>query len=273
MTNFIAIKDDDGFLSSFTRGSKGSFANPESFDLTRGISTPIAFRGITKRNLINTCWEIGRTFYFMDTGYFANYSTKTNPKEVKRWHRIVKNNVQHLGLIEDRPSDRWKKLQEEFPRLVWPGWKKDGKAILIVTPSEKPCKFYGINADEWVTDTVETLKKYTNRKIIVRTKAKLRIDRSLRNTIYDQFDEDNIFALVTYNSIAATEAIAYGIPAFTLAPNAASSMCLTDLSKIETPYYPDSEEVRRWCCYLSYGQFNNEELADGTAWRILNEYV
>lgn len=272
MTNFISIKDDDGFLGAFTRGSNGSFADEEGFDISKNIHIPIAFRGITKRNLIKTCWEIGRPFYFMDTGYFANYATKNNPKAVKRWHRIVKNNVQHLGKVEDRPSDRWEMLQREFPKLIWPGWKKKGRAILVVTPSEKPCKFYGINATEWVNNTVNTLKEYTDRPIIVRSKAKLRIDRSLRNTIYDQFDSDNIFALVTYNSIAATEAIAYGIPAFTLAPNAASSLCLKDLSKIETPYYPDPEEVYKWCCYLSYGQFNNEELANGIAWSIFNGY-
>jgi len=270
MVNFISIKDDDGFLGAFTRGSNGIFAD-SNFDVRQG-NAPIAFRGITKRTLIKTCWEIGRDFYFMDTGYFANYATKTNPKAVKRWHRIIKNNVQHVGPIKDRPRDRWEKLQKEFPTLNWPGWKKNGSAILVVTPSEKPCKFYGINATEWADQTVNTLKKYTDRPIIVRNKASLRIDRSLRNTIYEQFDVDNIFALVTYNSIAATEAIAYGIPAFTLAPNAASLMCLDDLSKIETPYYPDPTEVDRWCRYLSYGQFNNEELVDGTAWRIFNEY-
>lgn len=272
MTNFIALKDDKGFLGAFTRGSNGTFANDENFDLHKDIQIPIAFRGITKRNLIHTCWDLGRDFYFMDTGYFANYATKTNPKAVKRWHRIIKNNVQHLGPIEDRPSDRWKFLQNEFPRLKWQGWKKNGRAILVVTPSEKPCKFYGINAAEWIDETVKTLKKYTDRPIVVRTKAKIRLQRSLYYTVYDQFDEDNIFALVTYNSIAATEAIAYGIPSFTLAPNAASSLCLDDLSKIETPFYPDADLVHKWCCYLSYGQFNNEELADGTAWRIFNEY-
>ena len=266
--NFYSLGDQDGFLGSFTRGSGGKFVEEnETLDET----IPIAFRGITKRGLIKNCWETNRSFYFMDTGYFGNYSTKHNPKAVKRWHRIVKNNVQHLGPIEDRPSNRWEKLQEEFPKLVWPGWKKDGRAILVVTPSEKPCKFYGINVDSWLKETVDTLKKYTDRPIVIRQKARIRLQRSLYNTMYDQMD-DNIFALVTYNSIAATEAIAYGIPAFTLAPNAASPMCLTDLSKIETPYYPDRDKVHKWCCYLSYGQFNNEELADGTAWRLFREY-
>jgi hypothetical protein len=269
MVNFYALGDTDGFLGSFTHGSNGVVV--EDFDINSDVSTPIAFRGITKRTLIKNCWQTGRTFYFMDTGYFANYPTVSNPKAVKRWHRIVKNNLQHIGDVQDRPSDRWESLQTEFPTLKWPGWKKNGRKILLVTPSEKPCKFYGINLDEWISNTVNTLKKYTDRPIEVRLKAKIRTERAKRNTIYDQLDDD-VFALVTYNSIAATEAVAYGIPAFTLAPNAASSVCLSDLSKIETPYYPDKDQVRKWCCFLSYGQFNNEELANGDAWRIFSEY-
>lgn len=269
--NFYALGDDEGFLASFARGS-GAEIILDDFDLEKDIDTPISFRGITKRHLIKKCWEIGRTFYFMDTGYFANYPTISNPKGVKRWHRIIKNNVQHLGPIEHRPSDRWERLQLEFPTLKWPGWKKNGKAILVVTPSEKPCKFYGINAKEWADQTLETLKQYTDRPIIVRNKSKLRIDRTIDNTIYKQLNNDNIFALVTYNSIAATEAVAYGIPAFALAPNAASPVCSNDLTKIENPFYPDIDLIHKWCCYLAYGQFNNEELANGNAWRLLNEY-
>lgn len=265
--SFVAIGDQDGFLGAFTRGSGARFVLSED----DAIEEPIAFRSITKRNLIKKCWETGRTFYFMDTGYFANYSTKNNPKGVKRWHRIVKNNVQHIGNVLPRPDDRWRKLQAEFPKLVWPGWKKTGSKILLVAPSEKPCKFYGIDLNTWLNDTIIEIKKYTNRPIEIRKKPELRIQRTLDYTIYDQLDED-IFAVVTYNSIAATEAVAYGIPAFTLAPNAASPMCSADLSKIETPYYPDPAKVYEWCCYLSYGQFNNDELSDGTAWRILNEY-
>ena len=162
-------------------------------------------------------------------------------------------------------------MEREFPKLKWKGWKRTGKNILLVTPSKKPCKFYGIELDKWLDETTKTIKQYTDRPIILRNKPELRVQRTVDCTIYDQLDDDT-FALVTYNSIAASEAIAYGIPAFTLAPNAASPMCLTDLSKIETPYYPDPDEVHRWCCYLSYGQFNIDELANGTAWRLLNEY-
>jgi len=270
MPNFYTVNESEGFLATFARGS-GGIITTDDFNFDDDVETPIAFRGITKRNLIKQCWETNRKFYFMDTGYFGNYASKRNPKGVKRWHRIVKNNLQHLDPVEPRPECRWIALEKEFPRLKWPGWKKNGRDILIVAPSEKPCKFYGITLEEWLTETIQTIEKYTDRPIVVRRKPKFRTDRSVYNTMYGQLD-NNVFALVTYNSIAASEAIAYGIPAFTLAPNAASPMCLSDLSKIEIPYYPEYDLVRQWCCYLSYGQFNNEELSDGTAWRILNEY-
>jgi hypothetical protein len=77
---------------------------------------------------------------------------------------------------------------------------------------------------------------------------------------------------VTYNSVAATESIFYGIPAFTLAPsNAASPVSKQDLSQIDTPYYPDKDKVYQWACHLAYGQFHVNEMKDGSAWRILND--
>ena len=268
---FIALGGKDGFLDCFGKGSGAKIIPRDEFIYEEELNKPISFRGISKSGLIHNCWRDKRDFYFMDTGYFGNYVSRINPKGQKRWHRIVKNNVQHLGPVEDRPETRWKKLVAEFPTLQWTGWKKGGSKILVVVPSGKPCKFYGINPDEWLENTLTDLKKYTDREIVVRVKAPVRTDRAVVHTIYDAMDDD-VFALVTYNSIAATEAVAYGIPAFALAPNAASPVCLDDLSKIESPYYPDHEEVYRWCCYLAYGQFNVEELANGTAWRILNEY-
>ena len=268
---FIALGGKDGFLDCFAHGSDAKIITRDEFVYEEELSKPIAFRGISKAGLIHNCWRDRRDFYFMDTGYFGNYVSKKNPKGQKRWHRIVKNNVQHLGPIKYRPDDRWQMLVAEFPKLKWEGWKKSGKKILVVVPSEKPCKFYGINATHWLETTIATIKEHTDREIVIRTKAPIRTDRSVTHTIYDAMDDD-VFALVTYNSIAATEAIAYGIPAFALAPNAASPVCSDDLSKIETPYYPDEEAVYRWCCYLAYGQFNVNELADGTAWRLFNEY-
>ncbi len=228
---------------------------------------PAVFRGIVERKNIHSCIAAGKDFYYMDTGYFGNFRSEGNPSGRKLYHRIVKNELQK-STIEDKPADRWESLVRGDQRLKWPGWKKGGDKILLVLSNPKSCHYFGYDMQQWWDTTVETIKKYTNMPIVVRHKGS-RSDRH-ENSIYDVLDT-GIFATVAFNSIAAMESIAYGIPAFTTVSCAATPLSLTDLSKIETPYYPDDNLVYKHCCNLAYGQFTPEEIADGTAWRLLNQ--
>lgn len=232
------------------------------------LNEPVLVRGIAAGPIIDYIKEQGHDYYFIETGYFGNYKCQGNPNARKYWHRIVKNAMQHQQVLSV-PDDRWRRLVDYDPRLAWQGWKTSGKNILLVAPSEKPCDYYGIDKDQWVADTVNTLKQHTDRPIVVREKGD-RSERTTSNVIYDAFDQD-VFAVVTYNSIAAIESIAYGIPAFALAPTAADPVCSDDLSKIETPYYPDSEFVYRWLSSLAYGQYHLDELLNGEAWNLVQE--
>jgi hypothetical protein len=81
---------------------------------------------------------------------------------------------------------------------------------------------------------------------------------------------DDVFCLVTFSSIAAGEALLCGKPAITLGPNAAAPLCSQSLSEIENPRIPTLDEVAAWCRHISYCQFTEPEMRDGTAWRILN---
>jgi hypothetical protein len=261
---FLSKNGQDEYINQFARGS-GKIAIPlDDFDYN-STTEPIVLRGILKHKIMKQCWTDSRTFYYVDTGYFGNERTSANPNGWKYWHRIVKNDLQH-GEIIPRPGDRFKKFNKKIN-----SWKKTGAKILIAAPDEKPCKFYGITKEQWITDTVNTLKKYTDRPIEIRERAKNRIDRIKHSTLHEALDDD-VFALVTYNSVAATESIFYGIPAFTLAPsNAASPVSSQDLSQIDTPYYPDADKVYQWACHLAYGQFHVNEMKDGSAWKILKD--
>lgn len=228
---------------------------------------PIVVRSMVKaRKVLKKCYDINRTFYYVDTGYMGNHSRPENPKGFKHYHRIVKNGLQHSEII-DRPDDRLKQCPVKYE-----SWKKPGSKILLVTPSGKPCEYYGIDRDQWVKETIDEIKKYTDREIIVRDKNPIRHDRVKFNSIYEALDND-IWALVTYQSVAATESVLYGYPAFCLAPNAADPVTYNDLSKLETPFVPDDDLRYKWACHLAYGQFHVNEMADGTAISILkNEW-
>jgi hypothetical protein len=231
---------------------------------------------MTQRSTVKLCNKQARDFYYIDTGYIGNLGKQKN------WHRVLVNGMQHSLPRYDLPADRFNQAIAELNRhtgqasgseyIEFSGWKPEGNAILLVTPSLKPCKFYGVNRDNWVRDTIKELRKYTDRPIIVRDKAERRTDRVRENSIFYQFIEDDIYAVVTYNSIAAIEAIGYGIPAFTLAPTAADDMCLKDLSQIESPRYEDEEKVKKWQNWLGYCQYSLPELKDGTALELIKEY-
>lgn len=262
---FLSKNGEDSYINMFAAGLGEPVVDTEHF-IYENSKDPIVLRGILKHKIMKQCWQDKRTFYYIDTGYFGNERTVQNPQGWKYWHRIVKNNLQH-GEIIPRPDDRFRKFNKEFQP-----WKKDGRKILIAKPDIKPCKFYDIDLDQWVYDTVETLKKYTDRPIEVRERAPKREDRITTDTLQKALDND-VFALVTFNSVAAIESVFHGIPAFTLAPaNAASPVSLQDLSQIEKPYYPDTDKLYAWACHLSYGQFHVSELRDGSAKRKLEEW-
>jgi hypothetical protein len=226
---------------------------------------PFVARGVVKRKEIHQCIKEGRSFYYTDTGYFGNFKSEGNSSGKKKWVRIVKNELQK-STLETWPSDRWDALVKLDKRLEWKGWKTNGNKILLVTPNPKSCHYFGFELDDWKNKTIAEIKKHTDMPIIIREKA----SRSERhaNSIYDALDQ-GIFATVTFNSIAAIESIAYGIPAFVAVPCAASPLALTDLSKIATPYYPDESLVKKQCYSLAYGQFRGDEIENGTAWKIL----
>lgn len=261
---FLSKNGKDEYINMFARGYGTTAISTEDFDYSMSTE-PIVLRGILKHRIMKQCWEDGRDFYYVDTGYFGNERNSANPNGWKYWHRIVKNNLQH-GEIVERPDDRFKQFNKTFQP-----WKKDGLAILVAAPDEKPCKFYGIDKNQWVLDTVNEIKKHTDRPVRVRERAPNRIDRIVNDTLQQAMDDD-VFALVTYNSVAAIEAIFHGIPAFTMAPaNAASPVALQELSRIDTPYYPDHDKLYAWGCHLAYGQFHVNEMKDGKVFDIINQ--
>ena len=262
---FLSKGGEDEYVNMFAAGCNSTPISTDNFDYDSSAD-PIVLRGILKHKVMKRCWEDNRIFYYIDTGYFGNERTLNNPNGWKYWHRIVKNNLQH-GDIISRPDDRFKRFNKTFSP-----WKKDGRAILVAAPDEKPCKFYGTTQEQWISETVENIKQHTDRPIIVRQRAPKRIDRIATDTLQQALDND-VFALVTYNSVAAIESIFHGIPAFTMAPaNAASPVALQDLSKINEPYYADSDKLYAWGCHLAYGQFHVNELKTGIAKKLLEEW-
>ena len=249
---FLSKNGQDQYINMFARGCG---ATPVADFDYNASQDPIVLRGILKHKLMKQCWQDGRTFYYMDTGYFGNGRWKT-------WHRITRNNLVQAKIL-DVPGDRWERHNIKFRP-----WRR-GREIVVATPDEKPCKFYGIDLETWITETVDKIKQHTDRPVVVRRRAPLRIDRIQNDTLEQALQDAH--ALVTFNSNAAVESVLMGVPVFTLAPNAAEPVGLQDLSQIEAPYYPEQDKLYAWASSLAYSQFHNTELANGSALKILQD--
>ena len=258
---FLSKNGDDEYIDMYAHGI-GQHSTPLESWRYEDSTDPIMLRGIMKHKIIKQCWADNRPFRYMDSGYLGNRPSHKNPQGWKYWHRIVPNNLQHDTVI-NRPGARWSRLGLEISR------RRPGSAILIVAPDEKPCKFYDIDLDTWLAHTVATIKQYTDRPIIIRERNRSRTDRKI-NRVENALAD--VHAVVTFNSIAATEAVLAGTPVFALAPsNAARPVSNTDLSKIEDPWFPDQDQILAWAYHLAYGQFHIDEFKNGSAEQILKQ--
>ena len=218
-------------------------------------TNPWHIRGMKFTAGVNDCWRDGRTFYYIDNGYLGNAQHKT-------YFRIIKNHVHDTRAIIERPRDRLDRCSIRLKP------KSSGSKILIAPPSLKSLSLWGMDPEAWVVETIAQLQQHTDRPIEIRLKRP-RAERLAENTMEEALT-DNVYCLVTYNSVAAVEAVMLGKPAIVLGPNAAAVVANTKVSDVENLSFPDDDLREAWLRHLSYSQFTFTEMSDGTAWRILN---
>jgi hypothetical protein len=266
---FRLIKFSDYPAMVMAAYSESKFISSHDYKRTRdSILNSILIRGIKAGDHIKHATNTDRDFYFIETGYLGNYPSKNNTTGRKIYHRIEKNSMQQTRIL-DVPDDRWKELCKFNSSLEYNGWRKNqGSKILLIMSTEKPFQFYNQSRQEWIDTTIATLKKHSDREIVIREKAG-RGERT-NDTVYNAFDKD-IYAVVTYNSIAAVEAIQAGIPAFSCAHTAASIVSTADLTRIENPVKPSEDIIYKWLNSIAYGQFSLNEILTGKAWQLVQE--
>jgi hypothetical protein len=186
-------------------------------------------------------------FFYIDHAYFDRGHGKS--------YRITRSRYE-AGPVRKCPPDRIGVLDVE----VRP-WRKSGREIIVCPPTEYFTAAH--DCADWLATTLDALGKASDRPILVREKPKpgepaIPLTTALKTA----------HALVTHSSNIAIEAACLGTPVFVNPASAAAPIGETDLSKIETPVYPDR---RPWLAHLAYNQFSLDEIRAGDAWRLLLE--
>jgi len=247
----------DRFLTGAVRSGQASHLVSYHEAMHYPATNPWCIRGMKFTAAVNDCWRDGRKFYYIDNGYLGNGNSKT-------YFRIIKNHVHNIEPVIARPRDRLERCQYyTLPRT-------HGRKILIAPPSLKSLSLWNMDPEAWVAEVIAQLKNYTDRPVEIRLKRP-RAERLAENTMAEALADD-VHCLITYNSVAAVEAVMLGKPAICLGPNAASVVASTNLSEVENPKFPTEDEREAWLRHLSYSQFTFMEMSNGTAWRILTDH-
>ena len=266
-------KKTDKFLDLVYKSNpKNQYVKSDTLELSN--KTPRVVRGITRIDLIKQFLDNNIDFYYIDTGYMGCY-----PK--KNWHRFTKNNFQTLDHLNYKQLDFLTDinlLKERFRKIMFteydsyvPKRPVEGESILIIPPSAKVLrcltvmKHTDFTQDYYIDWLTKEIRKYTDKRIIVRQKPN-RDQRTKRGqNLKDQLIRDKVHCLVAFNSIAAFEAIQEGYPAITLGPNAANFLSEKEIKNVHNPYFADDDKIREHSLYLSACQFNREEFRNGYA--------
>lgn len=201
-----------------------------------------------------------QNFWFTDTPYFGRFDNK-NLRPNNHYWRICKDSI-HAKFLPDCDSKRLDKFDIQINE---PNYK--GEYILVCPSSPSIHSF--IDSNNWTDITIEKLKKFTDRPIVIREKPRGRgTSGPSEAKIPLKVQLENAWACVTSCSISAVEAVCMGKPVFCHEKSFAKAMGNLHIEDIEEPFYADPMP---WLKSLSYQQFTPEEFKNGTAVKILIE--
>jgi hypothetical protein len=230
------------WCAAFARGC-GSRVVPHSQGLQPG---PVAAFGSPRLwGLLQQARAQGRDWYYGDHGYFQR----------GRYYRCTRGAYMHDG----RGQSDGRRLRAHGVRVQ--PWRRGGGHVLVCPPGEVFCGLHGMDAESWLGGTLNKLAAHTDRPVQVRAKSEAR-HRPLSVDLRD------CWALVTFMSNTAVEAVLAGVPVFCTGQCTGLTMGRGDLSKIEEPAKPEGR--RQWAAVLADQQWTLEEMSRGMLWRDMD---
>lgn len=239
------------------------------------------------RNLvIQTQLQKNRYVVAVDSNLFL-YSNTANPLHYLRYsfNGIFPN----TGIYCDTKIDpaRWIKISKNLEIHLKP-YHTSGNHILLCLQRNGGWSMGNVDVLDWLSNTVQTLRKYTDRVIRVRPHPgdKFQRDYITKSKIWSSLpnvnisaakvslidDLQNCWAAVNYNSSPVVGAAIEGYPVFVTDPirSQCQEIANTDLSQIESPNRPDRQA---WVNRLAMFHWNFEELRNGECWQHMKSFI
>ena len=235
-----------------------------------------------RKSAIDRQYKNGKRSLVVDSNLFL-YVNKTNPLHYLRYS--FDGVFPTTGFYFDKEIDpsRWAKISRDLNLNLKP-WRTSGNHILLCLQRNGGWSMGGFSSIDWMNLTIASIRKYSNRPIVVRAhpgdkkiKSILKINHknvslSTKENLVD--DLRGAWATVVYNSSPSVASIIEGVPAFLTdsVPQHSQSFDVanTDISNIENPVMPNRQD---WIEKLSMCHWNFDELKSGEAWQFFKKYI
>lgn len=214
----------------------------------------------TTELIYRKCVGSGKTFFYIDNGYFSS-----------RWHlstdsaffRITENAMQHDGVSGPFDESRFQKLGIEI--LEWRKRRTD-TSILIALQSDWWYRLHGMEKGSFIEMAARKMMDVCPGRIIrIRDKPVTR--QQLAET--DRIDWDSLHVVASHSSATCFEAILYGIPGCCF--HRSASWALIDPAAYDFASAPEipTKDRLRWASVLASNQWTIDEIQRGDAWNFL----
>jgi len=203
-----------------------------------------------RRELANNCRAKNIPLITFDGGLLSSFgNVSTSPDHHFRVSLYTPMNDGDF-LSDNSPSDRWEMMVKKF-KVKYEPWRKSNQ--------DDPILFGLQPKDNWsmneLPDDVEIqfIQKHFSG------------DEKKHYRFHFQEALNNCHAFVTHNSTASVDSCVRGIPTFVTSDLAICwPVANKDLSKIESPEYPDRTQ---WLNDLGYKLWSEKEIRDGTVFK------
>ena len=235
-----------------------------------------------RKSAIDRQYKNGKRSLVVDSNLFL-YVNKTNPLHYLRYSFDGVFPTTGFYFDKDIDPSRWAKISRDLNLNLKP-WRTSGNHILLCLQRNGGWSMRGLDVIQWMNLTIASIRKYSNRPIIVRAhpgdkkiKSILKINHknvslSTKENLVD--DLRGAWATVVYNSSPSVASIIEGVPAFltdTVPQHSQSfDVANTDISNIENPVMPDKQP---WVERLAMCHWNFDELKSGEAWQFFKKYI
>ncbi len=242
-----------------------------------------------RRDLVERAKKKGIYIITFDGGLMSSFGNVHGTNH--HWRVSLYSPMNNGNFLSDNsPSDRWEMMKALW-KVKYEPWRKSNPEdpIMFVLQPKDNWSMNELDPIDWFMDVYKKLRPLTKRKFIVRPHPNHVV--AIENRIsefpkdvevhigqkYFQGDEKkyyrfhfqeaiaNCHAVVTHNSTASTDSCIRGIPTFCTSDLAICwPVANKDLTKIETPEYPNREQ---WVHDLGYKLWNEKEIRNGTVFK------